>query len=1343
MALHASSCFRRPRGLLITATHVAVNTASGTGMPMSTRACSPAAPVNAVKFSAVSRRLLFATASVAAVIVGAQQAGARSLGGGSLSTPAAAAAAAAQNGAQDIARAARRSQEALQRSISDMRSMDALQAAARAAAAARASGIPHGLQAGGLQVAPGATPGSTLWQGSKLPTEFTENGRSKVTIEQTEQKSILTWQSFNVSEKTDLHFDQRAGGADVKNWISFNRVLDTTTAPSRVLGTIKAEGQVYVINRNGIVFGAGSQVNVGTLVASSLALSNEQFLRGINNPIKQDGGAGNDFGVPQFGDHASGGGYGDLFVPGAAPGGVSVEAGASIKAVNGGKVMLFAPKITNAGHLAVDDGQVILAAGEQVWLTGDLNGVRGLDVAVSAPGARLFTYGDVMGALGLWTNYGGFTNFVRDTILPGMEARAAEVGYGVTNSGLIHAERGNVTLQSREVFQNGVVTASSALNNREGSIRLRAWGQGFIAYSSSLDTSQIASWSSGTLTLGANSVTAVLPDLTDTSEIEQALLATRYKPGNVQLRGNLINVESLASVMAPSGIIDVVAAKVPISQPIQPSNGPGNQLTANDPTEKDGSRIYIDRDAYLTVAGLKDILVPMARNFIQAELYINELRDSPLYRDSWLRGLKVIVDRRVSGTFNSGPMSGVEWISGKPGQWVGSPLADFSKWIGVGKTDLAELSTVGGSIILKSGGSVITRAGSLLDVSGGSVRYSDGINNTTKLLGFDGRVYNIGDATSDMVYIGLPGRFARAHLVQGLVDTRVNEIWTTVFDRGGPSIERGYTEGRNAGSIQIYAGEAMILDGSYWGGVVTGEQQALNGKNAKAGSLKIGAGSDPDRGWSPSVLVISEEARLLPADFNARSIIPDGYYIAPDLASQRSEQKSVWLDTSVLNESGLGKVDLFVTKSFTLEKGAVLSLDPGATFSVTSNASVTRALTFDIDGSIRIPSGTVSFGSAGTGLRTINLGADARIDVSGQWINSIIDGESSRAPAIDGGSISLTSATLNVARGAVLDVSGGGWVGRQASKQSLKVGDAGTITLPAIAGDQMANLDMRAFAAGSGGTLVLESSSRVQLGGVAPSDPSVLYVPGSLYAERGFRSVTITARGDIVVPEDTVISYIPVGVDLSGVNVGDVASGARIYDVGAVRTLPERERATRDPVNIGLTTIDADVIVGAGAVVRTDVGGSVGISSGRDALLRGTIDAAAGEISITAAGKLNLAASGQLIARGAALIHADSRGFRSGEVKPGGTISLDSGNLALDAGGLIDVSGASGEIDLRRGGFAMARGGTSRQLASDGGVISIRGNGVIASALVGRPGGIGAAADDCRSITSRPPAVAA
>lgn len=140
----------------------------------------------------LSRAGLLTGASVAALLMVAPQVHARSLNGGS-STASMAAAAASQANAQEASRAARAAQESLTRATQSIRGLQAMQQMARdAALAAGPSGIPDGLKPGGLQVAPGAAPGSELWRGANLPTEFTEGGRTKTSIVQTQSKAILT-----------------------------------------------------------------------------------------------------------------------------------------------------------------------------------------------------------------------------------------------------------------------------------------------------------------------------------------------------------------------------------------------------------------------------------------------------------------------------------------------------------------------------------------------------------------------------------------------------------------------------------------------------------------------------------------------------------------------------------------------------------------------------------------------------------------------------------------------------------------------------------------------------------------------------------------------------------------------------------------------------------------------------------------------------------------------------------------------------------------------------------------------------------------------------------------------
>lgn len=96
--------------------------------------------------------------------------------------------------------------------------------------------------------------------------------------------AIINWSSFSIAQGELVRFVQQSGNSNV-----LNRV--TGQDPSVILGTLQSNGRVFLINPNGIVFGAGSQINVGGLVASSLAISNADFLSG-NRRFAADGPAG-------------------------------------------------------------------------------------------------------------------------------------------------------------------------------------------------------------------------------------------------------------------------------------------------------------------------------------------------------------------------------------------------------------------------------------------------------------------------------------------------------------------------------------------------------------------------------------------------------------------------------------------------------------------------------------------------------------------------------------------------------------------------------------------------------------------------------------------------------------------------------------------------------------------------------------------------------------------------------------------------------------------------------------------------------------------------------------------
>ncbi|MGJ7484376.1 filamentous hemagglutinin family protein [Variovorax sp. LT2P21] len=1231
---------------------------------------------------------------------------------------------------------AQRSMENLSLAARGIAAQQAAQAAAREAALAAGSDIPDGLADGGLKVDTNSL--TAGWLNAKAPVQTAAGGRTVVGIEQTDEKAILNWESFNVGKNTTVKFDQSKGRNEkdgTNNWIALNRINDPSGRPSQIAGQIQADGSVYLINRNGIIFNGSSQVNTRSLVASSLRLTDQQFNLGINNAQVMESQSAQ-YPIPQFGEftaqkpwvYSPDGGYVagngvvpdrlglvDRFDPGLPPGAVTVAAGAQLDVSSGGKLMLFAPKVSNAGRLFAPDGQVILAAGENVYLKNpsaqDPNPVRGLDVAASAVPGWALNSSFLNGALGLSPIVYQYGIGVRDVVVPEMAARAKAVGYEVVNSGTVQADRGNITLQAQDVRQNGVLLSTTALNNRNGSIQLRAWGLATRQYGSDID--QFYNWSAGTLTLGSGSVTQIMPDATDTSEIEASALGTRYQPGWIGMYGKLIDIQSKAGVLAPAGNINIETAANPLFRGQPQSLG-------------DGSRIYLDSDAFLSVAGLQDMLVPMSRNFVEAELRINELRDSPLMLNSWLRGKKVIVDRREHGVFADGPMAGVQWVLGPdgktylPGEWVGTPLADVAGWIGVGKTDLRELSADAGSIMLRAGGSVITRTGSMLDISGGSVRYSDGMNTATKLAGVDGGIYTMNKAMPDIEYAGLAGQFTQTHARWG-----VSTTWRSALI-GGDFKEAGYTEGRKAGAVQIFAGDAMVLEGDMWGGVITGERQQNKPVGNTGGKLILGGGTVPDKPWSPGNIIVSHDPQRLSDAFNAGTALGADFYVPLDPANPRSKKLTL-LSDDMLSSSGMGAVTFFISKGdVEVATGAHVEFSPGTSLLITGGENSTGAIR--INGTIRSAGGSISLDSL---YGQLEFGAQAGLDVSGQWINAWRDGRSSGPWAIDGGAITLNARKIMADDNAVFDVSGGGRVdlGKK-GLPSLRVGDAGSISLTGVTPDMgLASLNLRAYAAGSAGSLFLETPSSVQVGG-ARNDPSVVVLPANLFGDRGFGKVSVAVRtdGSIEVPDGVTVGQQAVGIDLNSFAYRDVATGTRLADVAPIAVLTLQERLQRDPGGLTLGTEAGAIRVGTGASIVTDTGGTLKLAAGGAGALTvlGRLEAPAGRIDLS--GKtVGLASGAQLLARGVPAIYLDKTGHVQGAVLSGGVVDIVGADVQLAAGSLIDVSGASGEIEQAQAGGAFRQVSyKKRGLASDGGTVNIRGEGLVVATLVGQAGGAGA-----------------
>jgi len=99
------------------------------------------------------------------------------------------------------------------------------------------------------------------------------SGANTLTVNQSSQNAVLNWQSFSIAQGESVRFNQPNTGS-----VALNRV--TGSDPSSILGSLSANGKVFLVNPNGILFGANAQVNVGGLVASTLNISDADFMAG-------------------------------------------------------------------------------------------------------------------------------------------------------------------------------------------------------------------------------------------------------------------------------------------------------------------------------------------------------------------------------------------------------------------------------------------------------------------------------------------------------------------------------------------------------------------------------------------------------------------------------------------------------------------------------------------------------------------------------------------------------------------------------------------------------------------------------------------------------------------------------------------------------------------------------------------------------------------------------------------------------------------------------------------------------------------------------------------------------
>jgi filamentous hemagglutinin family protein len=171
-----------------------------------------------------------------------------------------------------------------------------------------------------------------------------QSGPGAMTIEQQSPKAIIEWQSFDVGRDAAVQFQQPTREA-----VTFNRVLDVN--PSQIMGRIQANGQVFLSNANGVVFGSTAQVDVGGLIVTVHDIRDHDLLHGRLD----------------FDSNST----------------AALINRGSLQARLGGYIAMLAPEVRNEGVVLAQEGTVAMASGRQISLT--LQGSQLVSLSIAKP----------------------------------------------------------------------------------------------------------------------------------------------------------------------------------------------------------------------------------------------------------------------------------------------------------------------------------------------------------------------------------------------------------------------------------------------------------------------------------------------------------------------------------------------------------------------------------------------------------------------------------------------------------------------------------------------------------------------------------------------------------------------------------------------------------------------------------------------------------------------------------------------------------------------------------------------------------------------------------------------
>ena len=1178
-----------------------------------------------------------------------------------------------------------------------------------------------------------------------------DDDNHRLTVHQEESAALFEWASFDIGENAWTRFDQQ-GQAD---WVALNRIYDAS--PSQILGRLSADGKIFLINQNGILFGQNARVNVHGLIASSLDIDvfdSTDLYFSAKDYRKQ----GDDlcFDWAQAADNGD-----DIALPGPVYNyaGSGTRRDAGIYTDDAGSVFLIGPNVENHGIIDAPYGQIGLVAGVDVDIVTTPDRTHPCVVIHDYDDGPLLVNPELLG-----------------NVLNG------DPDAGIDDPAVMSASSGMVGMYGRMLTQAGLIRSVTAVK-KGGTIELHA---------------------SDSVALAKGSQT--LCPIDDATETYHESFAGQQ--GEIYIRGlGSVSQDEFTGeyefnssptrlivhqgeIVAPSGLV---------------------QMTAT-------GQVYLDKGSLIDVSG-QWVTLPAEDAVYSLQLNAVELKNDYYQKNGALQGEAVnIIGYAGSDIGDLSSVLNSQFQSAQGMNTTGGTITISGLTQGDAVVEnLKEIVIRSGAILNISGGGNIYNEGyyESTKLLAGNRIYD--ISEAPAWLTYD-RVlgyHAVGNDRYGLIdeyhgfYLGGANPvmdFLPAH-VEGHDAGELNLAARGIVFNGTlvGSVEAGFyqtdvtiaEERFGDFFLEYLQGTRMPRGGRLTIGVAdSGQQIIIDGATYRQYDYPV------------DEVVIMQENAPLPENFapgdDIRGEARDTVFASPFRSADDDEPlyRTV-LSTDMLNRSGLSDFRIYADTKVTIAEGADLTLNPGGwllddsadyqpSWPVayypnygygTYPATLTiRAAAFENQGGINMPEGRVdvTLQSTAADLATplnhrVLLGENSRISVAGDRLDNLnadLYGDYETG-FINGGDILITDSTAHgsdmiVRPGAILDVSAGY---ERDMAGDLVAGEAGSLSL--AANTIVLEGDLRGYGlpGNDGGAITLHAgyvtiskTPRSDLPadfGFARSLPEdwdwqVNVSDDTAYAglvmtqdrlfDTGFTAISLKSYGDLTFEDSIVFAPSDVRLappDLTGEDPFmtasllsaygmDPADGGALLERGLIRVGPQYQgtasgifaAAGQKVTNFQDTGFDQmpeedrpRVIVPSGTLLQAGAGGDITLSSPATLVLEGSLVAPGGDVSLSATASganLVLANGSRVLANGTAIAETTTlmQGLPVNHVLfDAGTVSLaaGSGTVTVMENALVDVSGSKamttyvlGENGLPEAEIAGSHGGGLKVTFRDG-----------------------------------------